>query len=249
VTYNPGVGDVAGAEVDESPVPQAPTTPHEDEWDELRQVLAGDADPPPFSDDADDADDEDPQEVDDTLGLDEPTGASDVLTRLVARVTELEGVLDDERAERERLSGQLDRLATEFDAVLGEALDEERHRREQVETALRELQTTLADGSSPWEGGDRRSGADRRSAAERRRGLAPRPLRGRRGSDGAVVADAPAVTDDAEPDGPAVDVETYGDGETNGDISRPSLWKSRLDDVAGSVSAWSSEDVDRLRVD
>jgi uncharacterized coiled-coil protein SlyX len=235
VTYNPGVGDVAGAELDESAVPQAPTTPHQDEWDELRQVLAGDDGPPPSSNDEVDA-----PELDGTLGLDDGADASDVLARLVARVTELEAVLEEERTERERLSAQLDRLATEFDAVLGEALDEERHRREQVETALRDLQTTLADGSSPWNGGERRSGVDRRSAAERHRGLAPRPLRGRRSSDAA--ANEPAVTDGPTPDAAAVEAN-------QDDADQPSLWKSRLSDVAGSVSAWSTDDVDRLRVD
>ena len=207
-----------------------------DEWEDLRSVLAGDDPSPPVMDD-----DvlEDDVEVDEDADEDEaPRADAHEVAQLLARVEALAAALEAEQTEREHLAAQLDRLATEFDAVLGEALDEERARREQVEATLRELQTTIADASSTWDGVERRSGVDRRSAAERRRGLAPRPLRGRRATD--MI--------DEEPPAPADEAHDQLDDEPLED-ERPSVWKSRLNDVAGSVSAWSSDDIDRLRVD
>jgi hypothetical protein len=62
--------------------------------------------------------------------------------------------------------------------------------------------------------------------------------RTRRG-DEVVEERAPAPVDDEVTDEDAhIGVE-----------EQPSVWKSRLNDVAGSVSAWSSDDIERLRVD
>ncbi|MDQ1372731.1 MAG: hypothetical protein QOJ09_69 [Actinomycetota bacterium] len=236
----------------ESEAPSEPTSV-QDEWEDLRQVLAGD-------DDSKDAVAVDVSLVEDDLEddvegdveeMDEPADEvahDDALAALAERVEQLSDALEAERAERERLAGQLDVLATEFDALLGEALDRERQRRELLETTLREVQATLADAGRPaWEGDDRRAGIDRRTASERRRGLPERPLRARRASDEPIVP----VEVAAVPDAPADDLEVAADDETfdSQDDERPSVWKGRLHDVAGSVSAWSSEDIDRLRVE
>ena len=215
-----------------------------DEWEDLRQVLAGDDTPPPAEDDDED-DDED--EVDEVVAFDdedEDERADDdtagALAALVERVEQLASELDEERAERVRLEGQLDRLATELDAVLGEALATEQQRREQIEEALRHVQATLSETEpGPYDGPERRTSADRRVSVDRRRTGArrERPLRAR---------DFTPEPVDEEPTGT---VEAASDFDVEAEVESPSVWKSRLNEVAGSVSSWSADDIDRLRVD
>jgi hypothetical protein len=230
----------------------------DDEWDDLRQVLAGDGPTPADHDDDEDdeldpvvgVDIDDTHETDDTDETDEhdddtDDGVAEALAALAERVEQLTADLDEERAAREALAVQLDRLAGELDAVLGEALADERQQRQQIEEALRQVQTTLAEAApAVWDGVERRSGTDRRTAAERRRGLPERPLRarGRRRTDVEEFDDEPVV------EAPS-DESVEDDDVTPGVEERPSAWKSRLHHVAGSVSAWSADDIDRLRVD
>jgi hypothetical protein len=208
---------------------EAEPAPHAgDEWADLRQVLAGDPEPKVAVDD---------DESDEVAAT-----PDELLAALAERVEELSSDLADERRRREELAEQLDLLAQELDGVLGEALDEERQRQGQLEATLREVQTTLA-GASPPSPGDRRSGVDRRTAAERQRGLAPRPLR-RRSTDAVAK---PAVDDEPPVE---IDADVPVDDETHEvEAEQPSIWKTRLDEVAGSVSAWTPDDVDRLRSD
>jgi hypothetical protein len=54
----------------------------------------------------------------------------------------------------------------------------------------------------------------------------------------------------AEPEQPvAFDVTSDDESFEPAEPEKRSAWKSRLHDVAGSVSAWSSDDIDRLRVE
>lgn len=207
--------------------PEAPSEPPrtEDEWAGLRQVLAGDdPSPEPDVDDAADSEEHEDEDAPDRSEAEE----------LRVRVEELAAALAEERAEREQLADQLDRMALELDAVLGEALADERSRRERLEETLRQVQENLSDDASqePWTGVERRSGTERRtSAGERRRGgpRRARPLR---------AGDVRAAPEDAAA------AEVVDDGD-----DRPSVWRSRLQEVTGSVSAWSSDDVQRLRND
>jgi hypothetical protein len=222
-------------EAEAAPEPAAWTAT--DEWDDLRQVLAGEDQPAPVVDEDEEHDDEDE--------IDEEPAAVDELAELAERVDQLAFELREERAARERLTGQLDRLAEELDAVLGEALATERQGREQLEETLRQVQSTLSESSpAAFDGPERRAVEDRRTASERRRGLPARPLRARP-KPHAAEEQAPEPVDevtDQTDDSDALDVEPQVE-------EQPSVWKSRLSDVAGSVSAWSSDDIERLRVD
>jgi hypothetical protein len=152
------------------------------------------------------------------------TAVTEALAELTERIEQLEAELDEERAERVRLAGHLDRLASELDAVLDEALAAEQQRREQIEETLRQVQETLSESvAPPYEGPERRVAGDRRRSGVRRE----RPLRARDFT--------PEPVDD--------------EAEAEVAPEAPSVWKNRLNEVAGSVSAWSSDDVDRLRVD
>jgi hypothetical protein len=213
-----------------------------DEWDDLRQVLAGD--PGPVTDEVDDEDEDEVDPIDDVVAVDDDETDEietwhEALAALTARVDELTEALEEERAERERLAGQLDTLAAELDAVLGEALADEREQRQGIEDALRQVQATLSDATAPaYDGPERRTAPERRVAGDRRRSGArrERPLRARdfAPQPEPEAADAPHVE---EPD----DIDHVE--------ARPSEWRSRLHEVAGSVSAWSADDIDRLRVD
>ena len=225
-------------ESEAEPVLEAEPAPRTtDEWDDLRQVLAGEDQPAPVVDEADD--DEEAQATE----PDEPEVVEE-LAELAERVDQLASELREERAARERLASQLDRLAEELDAVLGEALATERQGREQLEETLRQVQSTLSESSpAAFDGPERRAGEDRRTAAERRRGLPARPLRARpkRGDEAAEEQAAEPIEEITDQsDEPAFEPEVE---------EQPSVWKSRLSDVAGSVSAWSSDDIERLRVD
>lgn len=245
----------AVATTDDAVMDDEPGAPASDEWADLRQVLAGEDEPEAVDDEDDDpvgwvVDDaaEEEAEVDEVYedDVEENAEAQDELVpALFARIDELREELAEERAAREALSDRLDRLAQELDVVLGDALAEERARREEIEVVLREVQTTLADAVPAWDGVERRSGEDRRSAAERARGLAPRPLRarGRRATD-RVEPEPEAVAE------PVEELVAFTDETIEDDVveEAPSVWKSRLHDVAGSVSSWSADDTERLRV-
>jgi hypothetical protein len=241
------------ASLEHSDTPEAETTTS-DEWDDLRQVLAGDA--PGIVDDDEDEDDDDAADDDDAENdeLDEPVAVVvDAVAELTERVDEMAADLREERAARERLAGQLDRLAVELDVVLGEALATERQSRQQLEDTLRQVQATLTEAAPAYEGPERRTGEDRRSAGERRRGLPPRPLRARRVAD-EVEAPAPLAPPDVRDAIDVADEDVVTDVDVVDEAEHPvdettGAWKSRLHDVAGSVSAWSADDIDRLRVD
>jgi hypothetical protein len=246
---------VAEADVEAVAESVAEAVAGDDEWDGLRQMLAGDDDLAPVTDDVEpelDADIEpDAEAIADAEaflaavaalggqdGIAVESSAPDPVTALTAQVDQLASALADERAERERLAAQLDRLATELDVVLGEALAEERQRREQLEETLRLVQANLLP--------ERRADSDRRSGGERRR---ERPLRAAR-----VAAPEPAAVDDLvdeddrlvddDADAPITDAAPGPEGTTSS-----SAWPSRLQEVGGSVSAWSAEDIERLRED
>jgi hypothetical protein len=211
-------------------------TPTADEWADLRSVLAGDDPGGPEVDDDDD-DDDVAEAAEEFLaswadGDDEADPLAEEVAELVDRVQALTEALEHERAERRRLAEQLDRVAAELDEVLNEALDEERARRHELEDSVRQVQEALA-AAPTYDGPERRSGVERRVSGDRRRvaGRRERPLRAR------------DFTPEPEP-APTDEVGAGADGD-----ERPSLWKSRLNEVAGSVSAWSSDDIQRLRTD
>ena len=236
-------------ETDAAPAPEAvPTEPEAeaapvaepwsagDEWEDLRQVLAGDDGPPATADNDDEEDGDEVVAYDDED--DEPAGEglAEAVAELAARVEQLTAELDEERAEREQLAGKLDRLAGELDAVLDEALAGEQQRREQIEEALRQVQATLSD-APPYDGPERRTSEDRRVSGDRRRTGArrERPLRARDFTPEPVPEEA--------------EHEADVDDESHHEVESPSVWKNRLHEVAGSVSSWSADDIDRLRAD
>jgi hypothetical protein len=249
------LGTSAAEAVDEAPEPDSEPEPAfgADEWDDLRQMLAGEDEPAPPVLEAD----EEPDGVEQALEADESVVAFDevdgddeepeegadlgaVVAELAERVETLAVALEAERGEREALADQLDVLARELDAVLGEALEEERKRRSHLEDTLRQVQATLSEVASPRpssDGPERREGEDRRAGTERRRGVRgvkrERPLRAR---DVAPVEEPVAQVTD-------------GEDAQHGLEAEPSVWRSRLHEVAGSVSAWSAEDIDRLRAE
>jgi hypothetical protein len=171
---------------------------------------------------------------------------AEVLAAAVQEVDRLTETLADERSRRAELESIVTALServAELDVQLAQTAEAEVAYEVEVEAAYEdeveaevddevevEVDDVVEDEPTIYAGPERRVSDDRRSTRERRRGLPPRDGRRRAPLRAARLEEVAALVPADEPD------ESHGEA-----------WVRRLDEVATAATAWSSNDLDRLR--